>query len=187
MLYPPNRNAQKGKRLSNWLFTVSVIIAALSLTINILTTPDLNWGMLVCLGILYIWITIWYFLKSRRNLAGHILIQTIAVSTLTVGIDYFIGYKGWSLSIAIPIILITANTVMLLLAIVSRKKYLSYVIDQFFIIIISMIPIFFLTKHMLSNPILTYISIGISILNFVVTSVLCQKEIREEFKRKLHI
>ncbi|MEG1142425.1 MAG: DUF6320 domain-containing protein, partial [Clostridia bacterium] len=113
--------------------------------------------------------------------------QTIAISILTAYIDHILGFKGWSLSIAIPIIIIVANTTMLVLTIVSSKRYIRYTIYQLVIVLFSILPIVFIYENMIKYKILSYIAEGVSILNFILTICLCTKDVKDEIVRKFHI
>ena len=102
-------------------------------------------------------------------------------------IDYRLGFKGWSLSLAIPIILIVANTAMLILTIVSYKKYLRYAIYQLFILIFSILPAILIGERIVTKPVMSFIAIGISLLNFIITIILSAKDLKEAIKRKFHM
>ena len=115
MIYPQNLNSKEGEELVKILLIVSGIIAVILIIINKLVTPNISWAGLANCGIIYIWITVIYSIKRNTNIAGHLLLQIILLSILTLYIDSNIGFYGWSLSIAIPIILIIANFIMLIL------------------------------------------------------------------------
>ena len=155
--------------------------------INKLTTPNIPWAALANGGIVYIWITVIYSIKKNTNIAGHVLIQTLAISLLTVFIDYKLGFKGWSIEIAIPIIIMIANITMLVLTIVSYKKYIKYAIYQLIIVLFSMLPILFIEENMVNNIVLSIIASSISILNFILCLILCAKDIKEAVIRKFHM
>lgn len=40
-------------------------------------------------------VTVIYSINKNINIGGHVLIQTIAISLLTIYIDYKIGFKAW--------------------------------------------------------------------------------------------
>ena len=187
MLYPKKLSSKKGNLLIKILLGVSLIIAILLTIINKLTTPEVHWATLVNSGIIYIWITVRYSINKRTNIAGHVMIQAIAISLLTTYVDYNFGFKGWSLEISIPIIIMIANVTMLVLTIVSRRKYVRYAIYQLISCIYSMIPIYFMQKELIDYYILSYIAIGISIANFILTILLSAKDVKEAVIRKFHM
>ena len=187
MLYPKKLSSKKSNLLIKILLGVSLIIAMILTIINKLTTPEVHWAALANSGIIYIWITLRYSINKRTNIAGHVMIQAIAISLLTTYIDYNLGFKGWSLEISIPIIIIIANVTMLVLTIVSRKKYVRYAIYQLVICIYSMLPIYFIQKELIDHYVLSYVAIGISIVNFILTILLSARDVKEAIIRKFHM
>lgn len=187
MIYPQKLNNKNGNLIIKIAVLISVISAILLIIINKLTTPNIHWAALANSGILYVWITVIYSINKNVNIAGHVLIQTIAISLLTVYIDYKIGYRGWAFSISIPIIIIIANLTMLILTIVSYKKYFKYAIYQLIIVLFSMLPIFFLSEKIVENKVLSIVASGISIFNFIFSFVLCAKDFKEAVIRKFHV
>ena len=187
MIYPQKLNSKKSDKLIYALLISSVIVAIILTIINKLTNPAIPWAALSNIGIIYIWITVIYSIKRGTNIAGHVLIQTIIISAVTLYIDERLGFKGWSVHISIPIVLIIANITMLVLTIVSYKKYIKYAIYQLMIVLISMVPIIFIIKKMLEPQLLYKIAIAISILNFILTLVLSYKELKEAVVRKFHM
>ena len=128
-----------------------------------------------------------YSIKRNTNIAGHVLIQTLAISLLTAYIDYRIGFRGWSIEIAIPIIIIISNLTMLILTIVSYKRYIRYAIYQLIIVLFSALPDVFMTERIIHNNALSIIATIISLLNFIICLVLCSKDIKEAIVRKFHM
>ena len=182
MLYPQKLNRKKSDLIIKIMMGVSVGIALLLVLINHLTTPKVHWAGLANAGIIYAWITVMY-----TNIAAHVLLQTIAISLLTVYIDYKTGMKEWSFNLAIPIIIIVANVTMFVLTIVSHKKYIRYSIYQLIICMLSLIPIFLVHENVAKNVIMSYVASGVSIINFVLTICLCARDVKEEIVRKFHM
>lgn len=187
MLYPKKLSSKKSDLLIKILLGVSVGMAIILTIINKLTTPKIHWAALVNAGIIYIWITVRYAINKRTNIAGHVMIQAIAIALLTTYIDYNLGFKGWALEISIPIIIMIANITMLVLTIVSHRKYIRYAIYQLVICICSLIPIYFIQKALIDNYVLSYVAIGISIINFILTILLSARDVKEAIIRKFHM
>ena len=161
-------------------------IAILLLMINRFTTPEIPWAAVANAGIIYAWVTVIYSIKKNINIAGHVVVQIMALSALTAYVDYKLGWKAWSINIAIPIMIMITNITMLILTIISHKKYIKYAIYQLIIVLFSMLPIFLIREHLIENRILSMIASGICFINFIVCLVLCTKDIKEAIVRKFH-
>ena len=187
MIYPKKLSSKKGDLIFKIFLISSVILGIILFIINKLTTPNIPWATLTNAGIIYIWITVFYSINKNTNIAGHVLIQAIAISLLTVFIDYKLGFEKWSINISIPIIIIIANVTMLVLTIVSYKKYIKYAIYQLIIVLFSMIPVILLSENVLENRVLSIIASSISIINLILTLILSTKDVKEAIIRKFHI
>ncbi len=128
-----------------------------------------------------------YSIKKNINIAGHVLLQLIALSLLTVYIDYLLGEKGWSVNIAIPIMIMIANLIMLVLTIISHKKYMKYAVYQLIIVLLSMIPVVLVTEHIVQDKLLSIVASGISVFNFLICLIVSAKDVKETIVRKFHI
>ena len=165
---------------------ISLLVAVGLVFLNHMITPDVQWAVANA-GIVYVWITVIYAVHKNTNIAGHVLIQMIAISLLTIYIDYKTGSRGWSIQISIPIIIMVANVTMLILTLVSYKKYIRYAIYQLVICLYSCLPFFFIYEQLLTNKVLSYVATAISFINFLLTICLCAREVKEAVIRKFHV
>ena len=76
---------------------------------------------------------------------------------------------------------------MLVLTIVSYKKYIKYAIYQLIIVLFSMVPVILLGENVLENRVLSIIASSISIINLILTLILSTKDVKEAIIRKFHI
>ena len=187
MIYPKKLSSKKGDLVFKILLFSSVLLGIILFVINKLTTPNIPWATLTNAGIIYVWITVYYSIKKNINIAGHVLVQAIAISLLTVYIDYELGFEKWSINISVPIIIMIANVTMLVLTIVSHKKFIKYAIYQLIIVLFSMIPVILMSENIIENKVLSIIASGISILNLILTLFLCAKDVKAAIVRKFHI
>lgn len=187
MIYPQKLSSKKGEKVLKVLLSVSVVLGIILVVINRLTTPSIHWAALANCGIIYIWITVLYSIKKSTNVAGHVFVQTIIISEAILYIDYRIGFRGWSINIAIPIVLMIANATMLILTIVTRKNYIKYAIYQLMIVLLSLISMWLIWDKIITLRILCDIAIAISVVNLLISLILCFKDVKEAVIRKFHI
>lgn len=187
MLYPKLFNIKKNHFVIKLLMGISILIAIICFLINLLVENRFYWSIISIFGIVYIWVTTMYSIKKNVNIASHVAVQMICTSILVVIIDLVIGFSGWSINFAIPIITMTANTTIFILTIVSRKKYLKYVIYELIIFLFSMLPLLLVLFKMIDKILFVCISTGIAILNLLFVICLCGKDVKEEVKRRFHL
>lgn len=187
MIYPQKLNSKKSNLILKIGVLMSVFIAILLIVINKLTTPRIPWAAIANGGIIYAWIVLFYSIRKNINIAGHVLLQTIAISILTIYIDYELKFKGWSIDIVVPILVIISNITMLVLTIVSHKEFIKYAIYQLLIVLFSLLPIILVTENMVQNKTLSIVASVISILNLGLSLILCARDVKEAVIRKFHM
>ena len=167
MIYPKKISSKKLDVFLNITTISLIVISVILLIINLLTSPNIYWSHLCIIGFIYAFFTIKYSIVNTTNISNHVVIQTILLSALICFVDYRIGYRGWSINIAIPILLIISNITMFIITLASYKHYGKYAISQLIIVLISMSTIYFIYKGYAKNSAINNISIIISIINAI--------------------
>lgn len=187
MIYPKKIKADKSRKIIKYILIGLIFFGIMISIINQLTVPNIPFAAITNASIIYIVITVLYALNRNINIAGHVLIQLAIIQLLMLYLDYRIGYSNWSLQIAYPILIIIANIIMLVLTIVSYKKFISYAIYELIIVVLSLIPIILIIKNMLNSNVLSIVASSISVLVFIICFILTAKDIIEDVKRKFHV
>ena len=187
MIYPQKLSSKKGNEVLRILLSTSVILALILVFINKLTTPTIHWAALANCGLVYIWITVIYAIKKSTNIAGYVLLQTIITGIAVLYIDYNLGFIGWSINIAIPIIFMVANVTMFVLTIITHKNYIKYAIYQLLIVLISLISMLVIWDKVIQLKVLSNVAILVSLINLLISLILCFKDVKEVLIRKFHM
>lgn len=187
-LYPNVGDTKKNNLAIKIMLGISVIVALACVIVNLCTSTRYLWSLIVVAGIIYSWITVIYAVQRNINIASNVMIQSVLISVLVLCIDFIIGYTGWAINLAIPIIIMVANVTALVLTCVSIHRYYKYAIYQLIIFILSLIPmvIFISSKNIIVKPIFTIIASLIALFAFIMSLTLCGKSIVEELDRRLH-
>lgn len=186
-LYPKIRNINRIDKVMLIMTIISFVIGITSLIVNHFVTQHFKWSLLVIAGVIYTWITVMNSIKKNVNIASRVMLQVLLIDILCVALDWIIGYKGWSFTIAIPISIITANVTMLILLMCAFKIYARYIIYQLIIFVWSMIPAVLCLIGWVPTNILTIIATPIAVFSLLLTIVLFAKEVNEEMKKRFHL
>ena len=187
MIYPQKLTSKKSNFIVKLGIIISLFIGVIFTIINKFVNSHIHWSAIVNGAIFYLWIVLFYTIREKINIAGHVLLHAIAISILNIYIDYEIGFKGWSINVALPVIIIISNIAMLILTIISHKQFIKYAIYQLMIVLLSSIPFILLTENIIQNRVLSIIATSISIINLIVSLVWCTKDLKEALIRKIHI
>lgn len=187
MLYPKISNVKRNNKIITGLMIGSIVLAIALVSINYYTEQKMHWSWLAIIGIIYCWITTIYSIKRNVNIASHVMLQMLCISIGLVLIDYIIGYKGWSMKIGMPIIIIVANVTMCILTIVSRKRYANYSFYQIMILFVTIVMLLLIPLGVTKLNTLYIIASMISIISMIISFLLCRKELINEFRKTFHM
>jgi hypothetical protein len=169
------------------LVFISIVAIVVSYTVYKMIPVDVNWPGLVLLGLVSIWLSLTNILRKRHNITKSIMWQVIIVSGLTVFWDLRIGWRGWSLDYAIPILCIAAMLVMYITAKVmklSAREYISY-----FLLggLFGIVPILFILFDLVNMSIPSVISVAASIVFLSAIIIFHGDSIKAELQKRMHI
>ena len=187
MLYPKLNHIKRNNIILIISIAISIILIDVLLLINVLVDKTNHWSLLCVAGILYVYGTIIYTKKRNINIASNVFVQCLLVSLLIIAIDYFIGFSGWSLNVSIPIVVIVANSTLMILTIVSRKRYMKYAMYHVLTFLFSMIPLILMFMGIIQNKVLTIVSSSIATFSLLLTIILCGRAMWIETKKRLHM
>ena len=190
MLYPKIYNLKKSNALINALIILSIFIVGICKTINVLTYKEFNWSFIVTISIIYIWCTVIYAIRKHTNVAGYVVVHLFLSTFFVFFLDKSMGFHGWSITLAFPIIFITANVIMFVLTLISRKRYIKYAFFHLIIFATSfIIPMLYYFTQIESFvfTIFMIISNFISVITFLTTLCLCGKSLLDAAERTLHM
>lgn len=180
-------DVQKFKLLIKVCLFISIVLTVGLITINI-ATYDGTWWALICVGaVTYFWILVRYSIQNNANYASKILVQTISAMGLCLLIDWVIGYSGWSVNYAIPSMVLIAYGAIIILMIVNFMNWQSYLLFQITLVVFSFILLVLHFMHIVTHPIATYVTLGITLITFIGTIVFGDKKAKTELIRRFHI
>ena len=188
-MYPLVGQQRKGYKFVIRIFAFLCLIAMVVLAIvNYFTYNGLMWSIICDAAILYLLVTLRYTLfNGRESHTMKILMQVIAVILLTVLIDYMLGYQGWSVTFAMPTIILVADVLILILMLVNLKTWHSYILLQIAMSIMAVSLGLYLLICKSEHALMAGIAIGVSLVMFLGTVCIGDARARNEIKRRFHV
>lgn len=178
----------KLKKLTNIFYLVLFTAAAITGLINLLTYEKIKiwWSLVAIGGIAYVAMTLRYSIMRRASLAGILVRESIGAQLLLVLIDYMTGFSGWSVNYAIPSLIMFDVIAVVFLILVNRMNWQSYFMYQIAITIFSFIPLILWAAGWITSPILSIITVILSVSVLIVTIILGDTSVKKELKRRFY-
>ncbi len=169
-------------------FVAAVLLEIALVVVNSLTFSGTWWSVICGAAFLFLFFTL-SFSVSNHNY-GHILkiaVEAVVIVLFTLLVDVIIGYRGWSLTYAMPSVIIMVDIAIIVLMIANNLNWQSYISLQLTMIGFSAVGIVLFYVGLVKKPLLTFISLLFSLLLFLGTVLIGDRRAKTELKRRFHV
>lgn len=173
--------------LTRIMLFLSIVGGIAAIVVNYLTYDKVMWSILTTAVILYYWSAIIHSIRHHVNVASKILVQAVCASVLTVIVDYVLGFGKWSINYVVPSILMLAGTAVLIIILVNRIHFQTYIIYQFIIGVLGFVPFLLFIFGIVDKPLMSIIAVIVSALTMIGVSIFGEKTVKSELKRRFHL
>jgi hypothetical protein len=187
-LYPNAVAVTRRFRFAENLFLfLSIMAVGLSLFLNYRLDPTVPWSLVVALVFFYANVVLRLAIVGRSGyMFKTVSLVLLAVATLCA-IDFVTGYRGWSLSFVMPSAILVLDLTLVILMLVNRRNWQSYMMAQILTILLSLVPILLQKVGRVRSVYLIWIAFFASVALFAGTLILGDQRARTELKRRFHI
>ena len=165
----------------------AVLAEALLLFINYKAEGKLGWSVITGFAFIYALVTL--IIESRKGvgLRNKILFHTIFAVVFIIGIDFALGYRGWSVNFVLPSSILVLDIAIFVLILVNRQYYQEYILLEILTMVISVAPIILNLVGVIVYPELGNIPFIASVILFFGTLVIGGRKSNAELSRRFHI
>lgn len=187
-MYPDARvHMRRLLRLSRTYLFCAIILEALLVTVDMNTPSPFQWSILCGFGLASVYITLRYAILGRSGHQTKIILMSILAVLLAVGVDWVIGFDGWSLRYVLPGGIVAVDLGILLAMFINRRNWQSYIMCQLVAILCSFIPAVLSLLGLVEGILLPLLPLITSLLLFLGTMMLGERRAGLELKRRFHI
>ena len=178
------------RRLIRILFLVSISVILASFGAQLLFDRGrAGIGVLrsVWLGVITMWLVVLMAVRKRRNVAKGTVYLVVLVGLICVYWDYLTGWRGWSLTYAVPIVDAGSIIAVLITVRVMRIEVGEHILYSGLTVLLGLAPIAFLALGWVTNPLPSAICGAVSLLVLVVLQLDSGPDVRHELAKRLHL
>lgn len=183
-IYPKIRMMQFVKKLSVF---VAVLAECVLLLINYLTYNGVKWSLVTGVGLAYACFTLMYSFEQNKSLQQKLIVQLVFAFAAFVLIDATIGYKGWSITLAIPTAVMVVELTVIILMIVNHRNWQNYVLTVITLFLISIVMIVLALFGIIEFNLLSIIAVAATGLLVLGMLVFGDKRAENELRRRFHV
>lgn len=187
-MYPNVRvMARKLMLISRIYLFCAIITEVLLVYINVVTDSEIWWSAISGLSFLYVYMLIRFAILGKSGYQSKVTLLSLIAVLMLVAIDFLYGYRGWSINYALPVIILLVDMSILILMILNRRNWQSYMMWQLFMILCSVVSLVFSLIGIATRPFMGELAFAASVLLFVGTVIIGDRRARTELKRRFHV
>jgi hypothetical protein len=171
----------------NIVLFLSILTEAVLIIINYLVTPFFVWSAIVGLILIYGNVVLRLAIIGRSGYMFKAISLVIVAIAILVAIDYLTGYQRWSLNYVMPAGILFMDVGVLVLMVVNKRNWQSYMMTQLGTILLSLVPVILLAVGEVTFSYLTVIACAVSVFIFLGTLIIGDDRAKTELKRRFHI
>lgn len=166
---------------------ICVLIEALLLGLNRIFSPEVRWSLISGVAEAYVLLSLWQILSRRKGHISKLYLQEAAVFLLLLGIDYSLGFQGWSVKYGFPCVLLGFAAIILLCMIINFANWQNYLTMQVFMAAFSLAFLIYSMIGTYGNPILAWVVFCVYLTMWVMTMLIGGRKAENEIRRKFHL
>lgn len=186
--YPDVKGAsRKFRLLENIILFLSIVGQIVLTTVDYMSDRDIKWSIIVLLVLIYANVTLRLAIVGKNGYIFKTVSTFVFTLLLLVGIDMLTGDMGWALTFVFPGAIIAMVIATIVLMIVNRRNWQSYMMMQLFLVFMSVIAMILVATDVIWFPYLAMGAMGASLFLFLGTLIIGDRRARTEMKRRFHV
>lgn len=166
---------------------VSVLAEGILVLINYLTYSGIKWSVVTGVGLFYICFTLIYSFRPNKSIQKKLMVQLVVLFFAFVAVDEAIGYRGWSITLAIPSAVMVMDLTLIIFMIINHRNWQNYILASVVLFLISVIMLLFSLTGVTEFNLLTIIAVAVTGFFLLGTVVFGDRRAENELKRRFHI
>lgn len=187
-MYPDIRvKSRKLVFISRLYLFLAVVIEIVLVNVCMLSDVQSLVYIISGLVLLFGYIVIRYAILGTSGYIAKTVVLTIIAVIMLVAVDFSVGYNGWSVNYVLPSGILLIDAGVLILMIINRKNWQSYLMLQIFMVICSVVAIILSLVQIITDPMVSVVALNLSVILFLGTVIIGGRRARVELKRRFHI
>ena len=184
--YPEQFAKKRRFSIRKSIIFLAMVIISFSFISGIFQDFQWNWVLIITASTLYVTISAILGSRVKRNIGPNILTQVIGISALSIIIDYFLGYSGWSLDIIFPLDLMAGTTIITVMILLNPKRFTDLVIYQLMFGLMGIVILAMIYFQVIIFRQIAIIGSYYTIITCVGLFFFADRQMIHELKKKFH-
>lgn len=186
--FPKLNTIEKYNILFRILVFLSLTTVLVSVTVNLLVTPNFLWSIVIIVNIIYFWVALGTALKKYNKIGYNILIQCISLAAFAFFLDNFFEHSGtWVMDYVIPFLFFSTSLSISIIAIIKHIHLRDFILYFILIALMGFVPIIFVLLDFMSVVWPSIVCALYSVLALFSIFIFADTATKIELKKRFHI
>lgn len=187
-MYPDVRVRTRRMMLLSRIYLFLAIVAeTILISVNYFGDFETAWCVVPGLVLFYGYLVLRFAVLGTTGYIWKTIVLTLLAILFLIAVDWAVGYRGWAVSYVLPSAIILVDVAILVLMIVNRRNWQSYLMWQIFMLLCSVIPVALYAGGVIRSPYLALAALAASAFLFLGTLIIGDRRARTELRRRFHI
>ncbi len=169
------------------LVFMSIVATLICCVIDYKVSTKMNWSFIVAASLAYAMSLLHFLIKDNAGYRIRIIFGVAGGVVLIILLDVLTGFDRWSVNYVLPGAIILLDVALVVLMIVNKRNWQSYMILQIFMLLIGVLALVLCYKHVVTKEITTLVAFMATLILFLGTLILGGHTAKNELKRRFHI
>lgn len=187
-MYPDARLKNQKLKFATRLYLFCALVLETGLVLlDFNGNNQVHWSILAGLGLLYVYTVLRYAVLGKSGYRAKTIVLLLLAILLTVAVDFTTGYRGWSVDYVVSGGILLMDAVILLLMMINRRNWQSYMMWQLGTILFGLIPELLHFAGLENNNYMAFLPLAVSVFLFLGTLMLGGRRAGQELYRRFHV
>lgn len=187
-MYPDARLKNQKLKFATRLYLFCALVLETGLVLlDFNGNNQVHWSILAGLGLLYVYTVLRYAVLGKSGYRAKTIVLLLLAILLTVAVDFTTGYRGWSVDYVVSGGILLMDAVILLLMMINRRNWQSYMMWQLGTILFGLIPELLHFAGLENNNYMAFLPLAVSAFLFLGTLMLGGRRAGQELYRRFHV
>ncbi|HAP33026.1 MAG TPA: hypothetical protein DEO62_05615 [Lachnospiraceae bacterium] len=166
---------------------IFILAGTAMIIVNAAVTPQMWWSLIAVSGLVYIYLGMRYWIRHDSGISSKLGKQILITIPLLIIIDYYTGFHKWSLTWAVPGIIILGNVIVMFLMLFYRDRWYAYLMLLLMLLVCCAVVSALMIFNLVTNNTLIYVADGITCTYLLAVIIFFGRTFRREMKRRFRV
>lgn len=166
---------------------LSVVFVGAAIVLNIIYWRGTPWFLAVATPILYVWIVLRSTVFSDYYFGTRVFLQLLGLMAMFLSFDYVAGWTGWSIDIALPLLLLACNVLIDAYSGTFKSRWRDNLAYALLFAVLGFLPLILYAAHVTTDFFLMLLSTVSSVVSVLGMLRFAFRSFARELKRRFHV